>query len=100
MYDRAGEFCSFSKVPYYIYYLKPIMCVNIHECIRFDTGGGGGGWFGSASTASATGACAYREGMSEEDIPLPPKLENFVSLQLESCNLVNIFRRKFRAGDE
>ena len=28
------------------------------------------------------------------------KLENFVFLQLESCNLVNIFRRKLRASYE
>ena len=30
---------------------------------------------------------------------LPQKLENFVFLKLESCNLVNSPRRKFRKGD-
>ena len=33
------------------------------------------------------------------DVP-PEKLGNFVFLKLESCNLVNTFRRKFRTGDE
>ena len=33
------------------------------------------------------------------DVPLE-KLGNFVYLQLESCNLVNTFRRKVKKGDE
>ena len=33
------------------------------------------------------------------DVP-PEKLGNFVFLKLDSCNLVNTFRRKFRTGDE
>ena len=36
--------------------------------------------------------------VSEGDVP-SQKLESFVFLQLKSCNLVNTFRRKFRAGD-
>ena len=42
-------------------------------------------------------ACTHR-GCLRGHVP-PPKLENLVFLQLESCNLVNTFRRKFRAGD-
>ena len=38
-------------------------------------------------------------GVSEGDVP-PQKLENCVFLELKLCNLVNNFRRKFKAGGE
>ena len=43
-------------------------------------------------------ACVHR-GCLRGDVP-PQKLENSVFLPLESCNLVNTFRCKFRVGDE
>ena len=50
-----------------------------------------GGWFGGASEQ-----IARLRGQGDVG-----KLEIFVFLQLESCNLVNTFRRKLRAaGDE
>ena len=38
-------------------------------------------------------------GCLREDVP-PQKLENFVFLKLESCNLMSTFRSKFTAGDD
>ena len=40
-----------------------------------------------------------RMGVFKGDVS-PQKLENVVFLQLESCNLVNTFRHRFKAGDE
>ena len=43
--------------------------------------------------------CAHR-GVSEGGCAPPQKLKNFVFLKLESCNLMNTFGHKFRAGNE
>ena len=55
-------------------------------------------WWCVSGTCTLVQECTHR-GVSE-GMCLPQKLENFVFLRLESWNLVNTFRCKFRAGDE
>ena len=57
--------------------------------------GGGGDEFGGASAPIAR---LHTQGVSEGGCP--QKLETYIFVQLESCNLVNTFRCKFRAGNK